>query len=89
MIEFNKDEVQNAFWVPWSTLFYIEPIYEPDKTLWGYAFIGGGFGHGVGFSQKGSIKLAELGWSSDRILSFYFPGTEIQPLSELITFGQE
>ncbi|MDY7004715.1 MAG: SpoIID/LytB domain-containing protein [Cyanobacteriota bacterium] len=89
IIELNKDEVQNAFWVPWSTLFYLDPIYKPDKTLWGYSFIGGGFGHGVGFSQKGSIKLAELGWSSDRILSFYFPGTEIQPLSESVTFGQK
>ncbi len=89
MLELNKDEVQNAFWVPWSTLFYLEPIYNPDKTLWGYDFVGGGFGHGVGFSQKGSIKLAELGWSSDRILSFYFPGTEIQPLSESVTFGQK
>ncbi|NEN91752.1 MAG: SpoIID/LytB domain-containing protein [Okeania sp. SIO3H1] len=89
IIELNKDEVQNAFWVPWSTLFYLDPIYKPDKTLWGYSFVGGGFGHGVGFSQKGSIKLAELGWSSDRILSFYFPGTEIQPLSESVTFGQQ
>ncbi|NEO56248.1 MAG: SpoIID/LytB domain-containing protein [Okeania sp. SIO3B5] len=89
IIELNKDEVQNAFWVPWSTLFYLDPIYKPDKTLWGYSFVGGGFGHGVGFSQKGSIKLAELGWSSDQILSFYFPGTEIQPLSESVTFGQK
>ncbi|NES64378.1 MAG: SpoIID/LytB domain-containing protein [Okeania sp. SIO2D1] len=89
IIELNKDEVQNAFWVPWSTLFYLDPIYKPDQTLWGYSFVGGGFGHGVGFSQKGSIKLAELGWNSDRILSFYFPGTEIQPLSESVTFGQQ
>ena len=89
IIELNKDEVQNAFWVPWSTLFYLDPIYKPDQTLWGYAFVGGGFGHGVGLSQKGSIKLAELGWGSDRILSFYFPGTEVQPLNESVTFGQK
>ncbi|MGK7918797.1 MAG: SpoIID/LytB domain-containing protein [Trichodesmium sp.] len=89
IVELNKDEVQNAFWVPWSTLFYLDPIYKPDQTLWGYAFVGGGFGHGVGFSQKGSIKLAELGWSSDRILSFYFPGTEVQPLNELVTLEQK
>ncbi|MGB3511419.1 MAG: SpoIID/LytB domain-containing protein [Microcoleaceae cyanobacterium] len=89
VIELNKDEVQNAFWVPWSTLFYVDRIYQPDKSVWGYAFIGGGFGHGVGFSQKGSIKLAELGWNSDRILSFYFPGTTIQPLTEFIIFGHK
>jgi SpoIID/LytB domain protein len=81
-----KDEVQNALWAPWSTLFYLDPLYDGQKNLQGYAFIGGGFGHGVGFSQKGSIKLAELGWTSDRILRFYFPGTEVQPLSDEITF---
>lgn len=89
IIELNKDEVQNAFWVPWSTLFYLDPIYKPDQTLWGYTFVGGGLGHGVGLSQKGSIKLAELGWSSEGILSFYFPGTEVQSLNESVTFGQE
>ncbi|MDY6806526.1 MAG: SpoIID/LytB domain-containing protein [Cyanobacteriota bacterium] len=82
-----KDEVQNALWAPWSTLFYLDPIYDGQKNLQGYAIVGGGFGHGVGFSQKGSIKLAELGWSSDRILEFYFPGTQVQPLSNEITFG--
>ncbi len=81
-----KDEVQNALWAPWSTLFYLDPIYDRQKNLQGYALIGGGFGHGVGFSQKGSIKLAELGWTSDRILQFYFPGTQVQPLSDEITF---
>lgn len=84
-----KDEVQNALWAPWSTLFYLEPLYGANKTLQGYAFIGGGFGHGVGFSQKGAIKLAELGWSSDRILGFYFPGTQIQPLSDEIILWQQ
>lgn len=81
-----KDEVQNALWAPWSTLFYLDPIYDGQKNLQGYALIGGGFGHGVGFSQKGSIKLAELGWTSDRILQFYFPGTQVQALSDEITF---
>ncbi len=82
----HKDEVQNALWAPWSTLFYLDPLYDGQKNLQGYAFIGGGFGHGVGFSQIGSVKLAELGWTSDRILRFYFPGTEVQPLSDEITF---
>jgi len=51
----------------------------------GYAFIGGGLGHGVGLSQTGS-SLAQLGWTS--ILNFYHPGTQIQPLRDNITFGQ-
>jgi SpoIID/LytB domain protein len=67
-------------------LFYLDPIYNPDKTLNGYAFVGGGFGHGVGMSQTGSYNLANLGWSSDRILSFYFPGAQVVPLNDGITF---
>ena len=59
---------------------------EPTKILKGYAFIGGGFGHGVGMSQTGAYKLGKLGWSSDRILSFYYPGTSLRPLNENITF---
>ncbi|TVU52322.1 MAG: SpoIID/LytB domain-containing protein [Arthrospira sp. PLM2.Bin9] len=89
VIPIHKDEVQSAFWPPISTLFYIDPIYGPNQTLQGYNFVGGGFGHGVGFSQIGSHKLARLGWSSDRILEFYFPGTQLQPLNNsLISWHQ-
>ncbi|MDY6936228.1 MAG: SpoIID/LytB domain-containing protein [Cyanobacteriota bacterium] len=62
---------------------------EKPKTLWGYNFIGGGFGHGVGMSQSGALQLAESGWTSDRILEFYFPGTTLEPINESIVFWQE
>lgn len=89
-LELEKDEILQGFYAPLSTLFYLEPIYGADKKkLQGYAFVGGGFGHGVGFSQLGSHKLAALGWTSDRILKFYYPGTEIQPISSTITFTGE
>lgn len=81
-----KDEVRNAFSAPRSTLFYLEPVKKGNKALWGYAFVGGGLGHGVGLSQTGSQRLANLGWSSSRILNFYYPSTQIQPLNEQITF---
>jgi SpoIID/LytB domain protein len=91
-IEIQKDEIQNAFIPPISTLFYIDPVYDPknkkSKTLKGYLFVGGGFGHGVGLSQTGSYQLSELGWSSEEILNFYFPGTQIQLMSEPISFLQ-
>jgi len=80
-IELKKDEIQNALWFPLSTLFYLDPIYDQKKILKGYRIVGGGFGHGVGFSQTGCVKLGELGWTSDRILNFYFSGTKIQPLT--------
>lgn len=84
-----KDEVRSALSAPRSTLFYLQPLNKGKKTLWGYAFVGGGFGHGVGLSQTGSQRLAQLGWSSARILGFYYPGTQIQPLSDRISFYSE
>ncbi len=74
-----KDEIIDAFDPPDSTFFRLEPIYK-DKVLTGYDFIGGGLGHGVGMSQTGSYNLAKLGWSSDRILNFYYTNTQLQKL---------
>jgi SpoIID/LytB domain protein len=89
VIEIDKNEVRSAFEPPLSTFFYLEPISDANKILKGYAFVGGGFGHGVGLSQYGSHNLANLGWSGEQILSFYYPGTQIQPLSNSIVFWQE
>ncbi len=89
VIEIDKNEVRSAFGPPRSTLFYLDPLYGADKILKGYAFVGGGFGHGVGLSQYGSYNLAKLGWSGEQILSFYYPGAQIQPISDSILFWQE
>lgn len=86
VITVDKDDIRNAFYPPISTLFYIDPIYDGNKVIKGYTFIGGGFGHGVGLSQSGSYRLAKIGWSSERILSFYYPGTQLQPLNDAIIF---
>lgn len=59
------------------------------KTLKGFAFVGGGLGHGVGMSQTGAYHLGDLGWASSRILSFYYPGTQLQPLTSAIVFWQD
>ncbi|WP_442948613.1 SpoIID/LytB domain-containing protein [Nostoc sp.] len=80
----HKDEVRSAFAAPTSTLFYLEPLNKGKAELWGYAFIGGGLGHGVGLSQTGAQNLAKLGWSSPKILQFYYPGTEIRVLNKEI-----
>ncbi|NEP17361.1 MAG: SpoIID/LytB domain-containing protein [Leptolyngbya sp. SIO4C1] len=61
-------------------------VPSPAPVLKGYTFVGGGFGHGVGLSQTGAYRLGELGWSPSRILQFYYPGTEIQPISPELTF---
>ncbi len=89
-----KDEVIRAFEAPNSLLCYLDPLYETNpktnqKTLKGYRFTGGGLGHGVGLSQTGSYKLAQLGWDKSRILNFYYPNTQLLPLQPSITYWRE
>ncbi|MBW4592236.1 MAG: SpoIID/LytB domain-containing protein [Brasilonema angustatum HA4187-MV1] len=81
----HKDEVRSAFAAPVSTLFYLQPLNKGESELWGYAFVGGGLGHGVGLSQVGAQNLAQLGWENQKILQFYYPGTKIQILGNGIS----
>lgn len=65
------------------------PTPAPTQVLKGYMFVGGGLGHGVGMSQTGAYNLGELGWTSDRILSFYYPATQLRVLDNTITYWRE
>lgn len=88
-IDLEKDNILIAFYAPASLLFYLDPQYDNQKKLKGYTFHGGGLGHGVGLSQTGSYRLGKLGWSSDRILNFYYPGTQLQPITDAIVFWRD
>ena len=88
-LQLHKNEIRSALEPPRSTFFYLQPMYSDTKQLNGYAFIGGGFGHGVGLSQYGSYNLANLGWSAERILAFYYPQTKIKPLDDTIVFWRD
>ena len=88
-VELAKNEARSAFGPPRSTLFYLEPNYNNQKQLLGFTFVGGGLGHGVGMSQFGSYRLAQLGWSAEKILEFYYPGTKIQSLNPRLVFWQD
>jgi SpoIID/LytB domain protein len=88
-VDLEKDNILVAFYAPASLLFYIDPLYDAQKKLTGYTFVGGGLGHGVGLSQSGSYRLGKLGWSSDRILSFYYPGTQVQSVSNSLVFWRD
>ncbi len=88
-VDLEKDNILIALYAPASLLFYVDPLYDAQKKLTGYTFVGGGLGHGVGLSQTGSYHLGKLGWSSDRILSFYYPGTQLQPINNSIVFWKE
>lgn len=89
VVSLAKNEVRSAFTPPRSTLFYLEPFFDKNNKLAGYAFVGGGFGHGVGLSQFGSYNLANLGWSAQKILEFYYPGTKVEPLNKSIVFWRD
>ncbi len=68
----------------------VSPAASPAaKVLKGFVFTGGGLGHGVGMSQTGAYRLGKLGWPNQQILSFYYPGTQLQPLNPTITFWRE
>ncbi len=43
-----------------------------------FVFRGRGWGHGVGLSQWGALALANGGWSAERILEHYYPGTRVK-----------
>jgi stage II sporulation protein D len=43
------------------------------------AFTGHGWGHGLGLSQWGAYGYAQHGWTVDRILGHYYPGTVLGP----------
>ena len=70
------DKIRSTFKNLPSTLFLIESL---GSQTW--LFQGGGFGHGAGLSQAGAINLAIRGWSSEEILSHYYPGTVYGKLS--------
>ncbi|MFE4106617.1 SpoIID/LytB domain-containing protein [Almyronema epifaneia] len=98
VVELAKDEIIRALAAPRSLLFYIDPVYAapaenaastPAPVLKGYKFVGGGWGHGVGMSQTGAYRLGELGWSAARIVQFYYPNTELKPISRELTFWRQ
>ncbi|MCP4906077.1 MAG: SpoIID/LytB domain-containing protein [bacterium] len=53
-------------------------LFDIRRTAQGYAFVGSGFGHGVGMSQWGARALAERGSSYQRILARFYPGTRLE-----------
>ena len=46
-----------------------------------FSFTGSGYGHGVGLSQIGGRAMAMAGESSTAILSYYFPGSQVETTS--------
>ena len=62
-----------------STRFLLRPTYR-GAVLDGLSLVGGGWGHGVGMCQVGALARAAAGQGYRKILSTYYPGTEVVPL---------
>ena len=61
-----------------STLFFIEPVVDPQtRAVVGFKAYGGGWGHGVGLSQTGAAGMAERGAAFDEILTHYYQGIDL------------
>jgi stage II sporulation protein D len=53
-------------------------LFDVRHTPEGFAFVGSGFGHGVGMSQWGARELARRGASYRRILARFYPGAHLE-----------
>lgn len=47
----------------------------------GFTITGSGFGHGVGMSQYGAQGMGLDGYTASQILTHYFPGTAVNPVT--------
>ena len=63
------------------------PAPARPRSKYGYAieragndfmFYGRGWGHGVGMCQWGALAMAKAGWTAEKILMHYYPGTVIK-----------
>ncbi len=61
----------------YSTQFTIESM---GREL---ILVGKGAGHAVGLCQWGMKEMAELGYSYEAIVRYYYPGTELLPVSQV------
>ncbi len=52
-------------------------LYSIEHKGNSWVFSGHGLGHGVGLCQAGAEQMAMMGFSAEKILGTYFPGTQI------------
>jgi stage II sporulation protein D len=74
----------NSTTVPGTLLpsgFFVLEAGKRDGNVVGYTLTGGGYGHGAGMSQNGARALGEADVSYRAILTFFFPGCELDSIS--------
>ena len=52
--------------------FFLLEIGKKEENVIGYKLTGGGYGHGVGMSQNGAMKMALRGSTAEEILKYYY-----------------
>jgi stage II sporulation protein D len=52
---------------------YFSVAVKGDSVL----LSGKGYGHGVGLCQEGAMEMSKIGFTLNRIISFYYPGVQI------------
>lgn len=60
-----------------SAFISLEAV-KNDGLVSGYQILGGGYGHGMGMSQNGAKGMANQGYTTEDILTYYYPGSKIQ-----------
>ncbi len=54
-------------------------LWYVEKTSSGFEVTSRRYGHGIGMSQRGAMYMAQIGYTYDQILAFYFEGcTRVQ-----------
>ena len=49
-------------------------LWSVERTANGFTVFARRYGHGIGMSQRGAMYMAQLGYTYDQILAFYFDG---------------
>jgi len=65
-----------------STSHLYSSAFVVEKTNEGFILHGAGWGHGVGLCQIGAAMMGEKGYPYTKILSHYYPNTELKNLYE-------
>jgi len=65
-----------------SALFVADIEHAADGIITSVTLTGGGFGHGVGMCQSGSVGMADRGHDYVSILENYYRGTQLRTLFE-------
>lgn len=88
-----EGRVGRCWWAPATaalvavvSIVAVGPVSAHDDDI--YEFTGAGWGHSVGMSQYGAYGQALEGSTADQIVQYYYEGTEVRSLDDLVGDGE-